>query len=131
MPKQTLTVLTQSFTVHRFISNTKPDPVIFDQDIYFIGKTTDELSVVVPSNVILDSLENESNWCCLKVMGPLDFSLTGILSDIANVLSNEKISIFAISTFDTDYILVKQHSLSNAIKALEEHDYKINHLIEQ
>lgn len=131
MPKQTLAVLTQNFTVHRFTSDTKPDPIIFNQDIYFIGKTADELSVVLPSHVILNSSEQEYNWCCLKVMGPLDFSLTGILSDIAAVLAHEKISIFAISTFDTDYILVKEPSLSDAIDALEKHDYKINRLAEQ
>ena len=131
MPKQTIAVLTQTFTIHRFTSDTKPDPVIFDQDIYFISKTADELSVVLPSNITLDSLEKEPDWCCLKVMGPLDFSLTGILSDIAGVLAGEKISIFAISTFDTDYILVKNHNLSDAINALEKHDYKVNHLVKQ
>jgi len=125
MPKLTLTVLPQNFAVHRFTCDAIPDPIIFNQEVYFIGKTADELSVVVPSHITLNSLEKESDWCCLKVMGPLDFSLTGILSDITGVLADEKISIFAISTYDTDYILVKNHSLSNAINTLEKNDYKI------
>ena len=131
MPKQTLAVLTHQFTIHSFTPETRPDPIIFDQDIYFIGKTEDELSVVVPSDVSLNSLEQESNWRCLEVMGPLNFSLTGILSGIAAALASENISIFAISTFDTDYILVKQDSLTNAINVLEKSDYKINQLTTQ
>ena len=125
MPKQTLAVLSPLFTVHRFSPETKPDPIIFDQATYFIGKTTDELSVVISSDIKLNSVEQESDWYCLKVLGPLDFSLTGILADISGVLAIEKISIFAVSTFDTDYILVKQDALQNAVAALEKNDYKI------
>lgn len=131
MPKQTLAVLTQQFTIHSFTPETRPDPRIFEQDIYFIGKTADELSVVVPADLSLESLDKETGWRCLEVMGPLNFSLTGILSGIAGSLASENISIFAISTFDTDYILVKQDSLSNAINVLEKSDYKINQLVEQ
>lgn len=126
MSKQTLAVLPQLFTVHRFSPQTKPDPIIFDQSIYFIGKTADELSVVIPSDILLDSTEQETHWSCLKVLGPLDFSLTGILADISGVLANESISIFAISTFDTDYVLVKENHLSKAILALENNNYTIN-----
>lgn len=131
MAKQTLAVLTQQFTIHSFTPETRPDASIFDQEIYFIGKTADELSVVVPSELTLESLDKETNWRCLEVMGPLNFSLTGILSGIAGALASKDISIFAISTFDTDYILVKQDSLANAINVLEKNDYKINQLVEQ
>jgi len=131
MPKQTLAVLTQLFTIHSFTPDTRPHASIFDQDIYFMSKTDEELSVVVPSELVLDSLDKETDWRCLEVMGPLNFSLTGILSGIAGALASEDISIFAISTFDTDYILVKQDSLSNAINVLEKSDYKINQLVEQ
>lgn len=131
MAKQTLAVLTQQFTIHSFTPETRPDASIFDQDIYFIGKTIDELSVVVPSALVLDSLDKETNWRCLEVIGPLNFSLTGILSGIAGTLASEDISIFAISTFDTDYILVKQDCLKKAINVLEKNDYKINQLVEQ
>lgn len=129
MPKQTLAVLQQEFTIHSFTPETTPDPSIFQQDIYFIGKTIDELSVVVPSTLSLNSLDQESGWRCLEVMGPLNFSLTGILSGIAGTLASANISIFAISTFDTDYILVKQDSLDKAINVLEKSDYKINQMM--
>jgi len=126
MPKQTLAVLEQQFTIHSFAASTKPVSEIFEQDIYFLGKTEDELSVVVPSHLALDSLDSESGWRCLEVLGPLDFSLTGILSGIAGVLAAQNISIFAISTFDTDYIMVKQDCLNQAISALEKGDYQIS-----
>lgn len=59
------------------------------------------------------------------MLGPLDFALTGILSDIVAILANEKISIFAISTFDTDYILVKKDNVSTAINVLKTQDYQV------
>jgi len=126
MPKQTLAVLAQKFTIHSFNADTKPMNEIFEQDIYFLGKTDDELSVVVPSSLALDSLDSESDWRCLEVLGPLDFSLTGILSGIAGVLATSNISIFAVSTFDTDYIMVKQDCLALAIRQLEQSDYLVN-----
>lgn len=126
MPKQTLAVLAQQFTIHSFNADTKPMSEIFEQDIYFLSKTDDELSVVVPSTLELDSLDSENDWRCLEVLGPLDFSLTGILSGIAGVLAANDISIFAVSTFDTDYIMVKQANLAQAVFQLEQNDYLVN-----
>ncbi len=61
----------------------------------------------------------ENDWKCIKVEGVLDFSLTGILSSLANTLAENKISIFAISTYNTDYILVKSHLVEKARVVLE------------
>ena len=105
--------------------NSEIPPQVFSASIYFIAKTFDEVSIVLPQSVVLDSDEAEPNWQALQVMGPLDFALTGILANIATVLANEKISIFAISTFDTDYILVKKDALNNAINVLNANDYQV------
>jgi len=129
MPKQTLAVLPQQFTIHSFDADTIPMPDIFEQEIYFLSKTADELSVVVPSTLALNSLDCDSDWRCLEVLGPLDFSLTGILAGIAGALAACNISIFAISTFDTDYILVKQDSLAPAISQLECNGYQVNQYV--
>lgn len=67
----------------------------------------------------------EKDWCTLKVEGPLDFSLIGILSSISTILAENKISIFAISTYDTDYILIKEGEINKAIDALSDRGYKI------
>jgi hypothetical protein len=83
-----------------------------------VSKTIDELSIVCESHLVPLGVKAESGWRALKVLGPLDFSMTGVMSSIATPLANEGISIFAISTFDTDYILVKFELLDSAIKCL-------------
>ena len=125
MPQQTLAILAETFTIHSFAPDTSPDPAIFAEPIYFIGRTADELSVVVPDSLPLDSLDQESDWRCLEVLGPLALSLTGILSGISGVLAAAGVSIFAVSTFETDYILVKSDKLEAAILALQANNYLI------
>ena len=73
-------------------------------------RTKDELSIVLPSGQVPDNLTDfkiEGGWSCLKIEGPLDFALVGILSSIAKPLADASISIFALSTYDTDYVLIK------------------------
>jgi len=125
MPTLTLAVLPQCFTIHRFAPETTPPSSIFCQPIYFIGRTKDELSVVVCSDLSLPSSKQEPDWRALKVLGPLDFSLTGILAGISAVLTQVHISIFSLSTFDTDYILVKDEKLSQTIATLTQHGYQL------
>ena len=93
---------------------------------YFIGKTDEELSLVcrtqdTPEN----TLERDDNWKAFRIQGTLDFSLTGILSAISKVLADNQIGIFAISTYNTDYVLVKQDQFENALSLLEKAGYKI------
>lgn len=96
-----------------------------ESSFFSITRTEDELSVVCNEEDIPDTIKSEKEWRILKVLGPLDFSLIGILSSISSILAKEKISIFAISTYDTDYILLKETDLSQGIKALEANRYKI------
>lgn len=84
-----------------------------------ISRTADELSIVCKQIDIPSGIRSEPDWRAFKVDGPLDFGLTGILTSIAQPLSGAGISIFAISTFDTDYVLVKQMNLEKAIDALK------------
>jgi hypothetical protein len=87
--------------------------------IFFsITRTIDELSVVCEEKYIPNSFKSERGWRCFKVEGPLDFGLTGILSSLASPLAIEKISIFAISTYDTDYLLVKKENFEKAKEIL-------------
>lgn len=125
MPKQTLQLLNDQFTVHSFAEDDDIPSEVLRAPIFFIGKTYEELSIVCPSELEINSLEKESGWMALEVLGPLAFSLTGIMSQISGVLADADISIFAISTFDTDYILVKQDAVENAVEALRKADYKV------
>ena len=91
-----------------------------------ITKTEEELSILCETKVIQgESINQESSWKCLKVKGPLDFSLTGVLSSIASPLAREGISIFAVSTFDTDYILVKDEKFAQAKDVLRRARFRV------
>ena len=116
--KPKLSLLENLFTIHRFPANHSVPEQIYESNFYSISKTEDELSIVCDSSILLNSEKTETGWSCIKVLGPLDFSLTGILADISTVLSKAEISIFALSTFDTDYILVKSEQILFAKDAL-------------
>lgn len=125
MPKQTLKLLEDKFAIHSFAEDESIPVEVFEAPIYFIGKTYEELSIVCPESLQLNSIEREDGWIALEVMGPLAFSMTGIMSQISGTLANANISIFAISTFDTDYILVKKNTVDEAIKSLRKDGYKV------
>ena len=125
MPKQTLKLLEDKFAIHSFAEDEQIPAEVFKAPIFFIGKTYEELSIVCPEELELNSIEQENGWVALEVMGPLAFSLTGIMSQISGVLASANISIFAISTFDTDYILVKQDTVEQAIQSLRKDGYKV------
>ncbi|GHO50099.1 ACT domain-containing protein [Ktedonospora formicarum] len=84
-----------------------------------ITYTVDELSIVCATESIPDGVRVEHGWRALQVAGPLDFSLTGILAGLATPLSGAGIPIFAISTYDTDYLLLKEAHLERARAVLE------------
>jgi len=87
--------------------------------IFSITKTNEELSIVCAEENIPASVKAEKNWRAFKVEGPIDFALTGILSSIISPLAEADISIFAISTYDTDYVLVKNENVERTISILK------------
>lgn len=92
----------------------------------FTGKTDEEKSLVcltseVPANVT----EQDDGWKAFRIQGTLDFSLIGILAKISGILAEHQIGIFAISTFNTDYILTKKENYDRAIEVLEDAGYEI------
>ena len=94
-------------------------------DFFSVTKTSDELSIICNENNIPSGIKCEKNWRVLKIEGPLDFSLIGILAAITAILAQKSISIFAVSTYDTDYILVKDKNIDNAIAALINENYEV------
>lgn len=85
---------------------------------FSVSRTDEELSVVCEEALVPEGIQCEKNWRALKVAGPLDFALTGILASIASPLAEAGISLFAVSTFDTDYILVKSQDFERASTVL-------------
>jgi hypothetical protein len=90
-----------------------------------ITRTDEELSIVCSQESIPEDIKCEKDWRILKILGPLDFSLIGILASISRVLAQNGISIFAISTYDTDYILVRSKDIDNAVKSLIGENYEV------
>ena len=92
----------------------------------FIGKTDGEISVVCRTCQIPREVSaREDGWRCFRIRGILDFSLVGIMSEISGALAGRGISVFAVSTFNTDYFLVKSENLEPALEALEAKGYAI------
>jgi uncharacterized protein len=127
----TLSVLPDTYAVCRLAPTDTIPLWALNGDFFSITRTSDELSLVMAQSVVpIDFIrEIERDWRILKVEGPLDFSLVGILASLTEPLANAKISIFAISTYDTDYILVKNNNLGVAIAVLEAAGHTI-HLID-
>lgn len=98
---------------------------VFNSEFFSISKTDEELSIVCSSVLELPSERCDTDWVCIKIVGFLDFVLTGILATLVGVLAKAKISIFAISTYNTDYILVKAKKTKKAVAALEAAGYKV------
>ena len=119
-----LSVLSETFTIHKLSPDVSIPEEILKSIYYSVSKTENELSLVCSEVIEVQSLQSSKGWKCIKVAGPLDFNLTGILAGISDILTKENISIFAISTFDTDYILVRTQDLSSATTKLRLAGYK-------
>ena len=97
-----------------------------EKDFYFIGKTDEELSLVCRTeDVPADTSDRDDGWRAFRIQGVLDFSLIGILSKLSGILAENNIGIFAVSTFNTDYILVKKENFHRAMTVLAEAGYII------
>ena len=83
-----------------------------------ISRTGEELSIVCPEAVVPKDVKREGGWRMFMVEGPLDFALTGILAAIATPLAQAGVSLFALSTYNTDYVLVKDEMAAAAVEAL-------------
>ena len=118
MPHLTLSILPDTFSICRLDSGERVPDWLDAHSFVSITRTADELSIVCPDQNVPVEVNATRGWRCLKVEGPLDLSLTGILTSLAAPLAEAQIGIFAISTFDTDYVLVKEQALTDAIAVL-------------
>ena len=95
-------------------------------EFYFIGRTEEEISLVCKTeDTPAETAERDDGWKGFRIQGTLDFSLIGILSKLSGILADHKIGIFAVSTYNTDYILVKEQNFEKALEVLESEGYSI------
>ena len=84
-----------------------------------VTRTEAELSVVCPQGAVPPGVRAEPGWRCLRVRGPLGFGMTGVLASLAGPLASSGVSIFVVSTYDTDYLMVQERDLDRGVDALE------------
>jgi len=113
-----LSLLDGDYSVCRLDSKATPPPWATQGNFYSVSHSAEELSVVCESGLVPTATKAEHGWKVLKVAGPLDFNLTGILVELTNPLAQAGIPVFAISTFDTDYLLVRAADLNGAMTVL-------------
>ena len=122
----TFLVRPEAFSIHRLA----PDAWVDFERLrtlswYSITRTGEELSVVVPASFAMESDRQQGGWACLRIAGTLDFALVGVIARVSRVLAEAGISIFAVSTFDTDYLLVPQADLERAVAALTDAGHRV------
>lgn len=116
-------IIKQEFSVCKLTDLSQID---YSDPFLFIGKTDEELSLVCGSErVPLNATHCDNGWRAFRIEGVLDFSLIGILSEISTLLANNKIGIFAVSTYNTDYILTKKENFERCIDTLVSQGYQI------
>jgi hypothetical protein len=96
-----------------------------EDDFFSITRTGDELSVVCRQSVVPEAVVCERGWRCLRVAGTIPFTQVGVLASLVTPLAGAGVSVFAFSTFDTDYLLVKESYLEKAVNALREHGHTV------
>ena len=101
--------------------------VDLDSEPLFIGRTDEEVSVVCPTDAVpANVLEHDDGWRAFRVAGQLEFSMVGVLAGISHVLADAGIPIFVVSTYDTDYILVKAERFDGTLRVLSEAGYAVD-----
>ena len=122
--KIVLSILEETYIIHKLDQSTNLPEGLTEFEFYSLSNSREELSLVCPEQIYIQSENSSPNWKCLKVAGPLDLKLTGILAGLSDTLEKAKIGIFAISTFETDYLLIQKQVLETAKTALKSAGYK-------
>lgn len=127
MPKLTLELFPETYLVCRMEPSTQAANIWLPMEGFWsLTRSEQEISLVMAEgNAIPSGAEVEEGWRLLRIAGTLAFSLTGILSQLSTVLADAGISIFALSTYDTDYVLVKTHHLAAAMNVLRDAGYAV------
>jgi len=119
-PKLKFCVLAERLAVCRMSADSAIPSWALDGDLFCVARTEEELSLVCAEDRVgaNSEIKVEGGWIALKLEGPFPFSMTGVLSSFLQPLAEAKVSIFAVSTFDTDYVLIKEAELGRALGVL-------------
>ena len=121
-----LEILEDRFAICRLSANAPLPEWAAGGSFVSVTRTSEELSIVCKESGVPADVNSERGWRCLRVAGTLDFELVGVLKSLLDPLAEAEISVFAISTFDTDYLLVRESKLEAAIKSFQSRGYDVN-----
>jgi hypothetical protein len=124
--KLSLSVLPGRMALCRLGPNEAIPDWVFSASFWSITRTDEELSLLLPEESVPSRWTAKKGWCCLRVLGSLDFSVTGVLASLTTPLAQAEVSTLAISTYDTDYLLVPEADYNRAKEALTEHGHHLN-----
>jgi hypothetical protein len=114
-----LKVLGETMAICRLEPNAPLPEWACEGDLYSFTRSSEELSIICPAAVIPTGVKAESGWRAIKVVGPMDFSLVGVLSSLLEPLATANISILSLSTYDTDYLFVRAEVFQPALQVLQ------------
>jgi len=120
-----LSVLDERLAVCRLDPLAELPPWATAAPFYSVTRAPGELSVVCPEEIVPDGVTREGGWRALKLEGTFDFEQVGVLASVAGPLAEARVSIFVLSTFDTDYVLVKEPQLDAVVAALRDHGHEV------
>ncbi len=128
MKQLSLSVLPERFAVCRLGPDDRVPDWVFSRSFWSITRTDEELSLILPEENVPSGWKAETGWRCLKVLGPLDLSVTGVIASLSAPLAEAGVSVLAICTYDTDYLLVRDGDLDRAMEVLVEYGHQVRPL---
>jgi hypothetical protein len=120
-----VSVLPETLAIVRLSADATLPPWATQSAFFSVTRTSDELSVVCAAHQVPPGMSAETGWRALKVAGPFALSEVGVLAALATPLAKANVSLFVISTFDTDYLLVSENQLPAAIAALRDVGHRV------
>jgi hypothetical protein len=124
-PQRTLIAMTGKFAVCRLASDAAIPEWATKDGFFSITRTSDELSIVCRQDAVPDDVRCERDWRCLRIAGTIPFATVGVLAGLTTPLAAAGIGVFAVSTFDTDYLLVKAEDWTTAVDVLRCRGYTV------
>ena len=123
--KHTLTILPEILSICRLDKDNEIPDWALGSRFFSITRSSEELSIVCPQTLVPEEIRRDAGWRCLKVEGTLDLVEVGVLASLTGPLAEEGISVFAVSTYDTDYLLVKEKDLEKAAIVLARNGHPV------
>ena len=121
-----LKILNDEYAMHQLPPDGKIPKDVFKADFYSVTRTDDELSIIAPAKIPIKSNKVETDYTCMQLIGEFEVSITGVWASITTTLADAGICVLAVTTYNTDYFLVKTSQLKKAVAAFKKNGYLLD-----